>query len=1018
MNRFSILILLLSCSFFAQAQNKYFQQTVNYKIEVSLDDVNHTLTGNIDIEYTNNAPYALESIYFHLWPNAYSNKNTAFARQKIFQQSEKFYYAKEADMGNIGGLAFTSDNQALDLSFPQKDNPDIAIVKLNKPLPTGATITISTPFTVKIPRSFSRFGHEPGNNPEHEETYQITQWYPKPAVLDRYGWHPMPYLDQGEFYSGFGNFDVTINLPSNYVVGATGLLQTASEIEFLNKQVELTQQLKQTKKKKSLLDAVETYTDIKSIRDQMKARTGRKTIQYTAKKVHDFAWFADQNFLVGKSKVSLASGKEVTTWAMWPMEGWAKGWGLATTFLNRSVKFYSEHVGEYPYPQATAVMSALSAGAGMEYPMITVIGNESGRGLDNVITHEVGHNWFYGILASNERSFSWMDEGMNSYYEQRYMNKYYPPSSINENRLLYVIKSRLHEDQSPSYPVTEMSSINYGLSAYAKPAIALEMLENLVGTDAFDKTMKEYYDTWKFKHPNPNDFKNIWEKSTNKNLDWFFNGVVGSTKQMDYKIQKVTSSENKSIVHVENMGELKGPLLLYGLDGDNEVMDSIIIDGFVGAQVIELPKNNYAKIQIDPYRKTLDVNAKNNSSFRTPTKLKFGFGMNNNKKYHFWIPSYGWNKYDKSMLGFTFYNEGQLTQKLYYEVTPMYSFGTKTLVGKGLLEYPIYPKGFFHKILPSISFKRFSYFQNEKFDYQQTYSRVAPSIRFYLPRKKDNQDERYFGLRHEIIQTEVPVFETGSFKNLNKQLNQYSQLFFSGKHKNLLRGISYFAGLEYAQYQNYNPQSVQYLKADIKSRYDYYYRPNKSISIGIQGQYFLKNDKRYSNNFNDGITLGSLSAIQTGRDDYAFRNLYLGRNEQEGFLSQQMTDNAFFGLKTPVLNSSIGRSNDWMTSINFLVCAPIKLPSFINLNGYFDAIFYGAPTFGEETKLGKLYSGGLQLDLKFVKINFPLFNDQDLNNLLKQRNKGNYFGRISYQISLDMLSPKKIQKSILNQMNK
>jgi len=220
---------LLFLSTFLLSQKPYFQQEVNYKIAVTLHDTSHTLIGDIAIEYKNNAPNRLDFIYLHLWANAYQNQNTAFARQQLRVGSTEFYFAKDADLGGFSNLNFTIDGQQAILEL-QKDNPDIAILRLPKPLESGQTITIQSPFTLKIPASFSRLGHV-------EKSYQMTQWFPKPAVYDNKGWHPMPCLDMGEFYSEFGNFDVTITLPNNYVVAATGVLQTEREKEFLKEQV-------------------------------------------------------------------------------------------------------------------------------------------------------------------------------------------------------------------------------------------------------------------------------------------------------------------------------------------------------------------------------------------------------------------------------------------------------------------------------------------------------------------------------------------------------------------------------------------------------------------------------------------------------------------------------------------------------------------------------------------------------------------------------------------------------------
>ncbi len=213
------LIAFLSLFPFLSSAQTYWQQEVNYKIAVSLDDKKHELSGTEEIEYINNSPDQLTYIYFHLWPNAYKNNKTALAKQILRNGSRKFHFSKPEDRGYITNLAFEVNGKPVNLEYEQED---VAKLILNEPLLPGQRIRITTPFLVKVPKAFSRLGHV-------GQSYQITQWYPKPAVYDRKGWHQMPYLDQGEFYSEFGTFDVRITLPANYTVGATGELQTESE---------------------------------------------------------------------------------------------------------------------------------------------------------------------------------------------------------------------------------------------------------------------------------------------------------------------------------------------------------------------------------------------------------------------------------------------------------------------------------------------------------------------------------------------------------------------------------------------------------------------------------------------------------------------------------------------------------------------------------------------------------------------------------------------------------------------
>ncbi|MCC6690789.1 MAG: M1 family metallopeptidase, partial [Bacteroidia bacterium] len=400
---FGWFIISLQC-----CAQSYFQQQVNYKIDVKLDDVKHEITAFETIEYINNSPDELNYIYFHLWPNAYKNINTAWAKQMLEDGNTLFYFSKEEDKGYIDQLDFRVNDKPV-LLMIDSSNIDIARVILNERLKPGEKITLTTPFHVKIPNGmFSRMGHE-------GQQYQITQWYPKPAVYDKKGWHPMPYLEQGEFYSEFGTFDVAITVPKNYVVGATGDLQDEEEKKWIDQ-----------KANETLARDTFPNTD-----DFPASDTAIKTLHFKQENVHDFAWFCDKRYNVIRSRVDLPhTHRTVTTWALFT-NGQAKLWKKATAYINDALYNYSLWNGDYPYNNCTAVDGALSAGAGMEYPNITVINATSNAfDLDDVITHEVGHNWFYGVLGSNERDHAWMDEGINSYNEYRYIKKKYPNSSV------------------------------------------------------------------------------------------------------------------------------------------------------------------------------------------------------------------------------------------------------------------------------------------------------------------------------------------------------------------------------------------------------------------------------------------------------------------------------------------------------------------------------------------------------------------------------------------------------------
>ncbi|MBA3972310.1 MAG: M1 family metallopeptidase, partial [Bacteroidetes bacterium] len=406
----SLLVFFALTSLSYTSAQTYFQQEVNYTINVKLDDIKHEFTGDEKIEYINNSPSTLTYIYMHLWPNAYKDHNTALAKQLLEGGEKKFYYAKEYEKGFIDQLDFKVNDQKVKWEL-LKDSIDICRITLNEPLKSGERMTISTPFHVKIPSgAISRIGHI-------GQSYQITQWYPKPAVFDRNGWNQMPYLNQGEFYSEFGSFDVSITLPKNYVVGATGdMVDGEKEMEWLNKKVAETEAMKTFDTKDLAFPASDPET---------------KTLRFKQKDVHDFAWFCDKRYHVLKGEVETPHTKhKVTTWVMFT-NAEAHLWKSSIPYVNDAIYYYSLWNGDYPYNHCTAVDGTISAGGGMEYPNITVIGS-SGNAfmLDVVITHEVGHNWFYGMLGSNEREHGWMDEGLNSFNENRYIETKYPEQKL------------------------------------------------------------------------------------------------------------------------------------------------------------------------------------------------------------------------------------------------------------------------------------------------------------------------------------------------------------------------------------------------------------------------------------------------------------------------------------------------------------------------------------------------------------------------------------------------------------
>lgn len=500
------------------AQNGYWQQYLHYTIDVQLNEAEKSISGSETLVYKNNSPQALSYIWFHVYPNAYRDKTTALFTQlkKDLTRQEKL---KNFTGGFISNLAFTVNGTAV--KTEPHSNPqyiDIIKVVLPQPLQSGDSITIATPFKVQLPPYFSRSGFADGE-------FMVCQWYPKPAVFDKDGWHEMPYLDMGEFYSEYASYNVHITLPAQYVVSATGVLQTAGEADAYKSAGGYNVLHHEDGK-------VRLYSPVLSQQT--------KTLSYFADSVPDFAWFADKDFIIGYDTMRLPSGK-ITEVFTWYHSRSASLWANSIEYVKDAVRHYDSWVGEYAYPVVQAVEGTKnSSSGGMEYPTVTLITSPEAKPetLDAVIAHEVGHNWFMSMLGTNERTHPWMDEGLNSYYQFRYEAEKYRTNSVFGNKLPDDVKKLDEENfqqviykamsQIPVKPALETPSAGfegseeYALTAYVKTAEWMYLLENAVGRETVDKAFQNYFAIWKFKHPQPLDMKAAFEQVIKGSLNQFF----------------------------------------------------------------------------------------------------------------------------------------------------------------------------------------------------------------------------------------------------------------------------------------------------------------------------------------------------------------------------------------------------------------------------------------------------------------------------------------------------------------
>jgi len=981
-----LLVCIMAVGVFPTAfSQQYFQQKVNYSIDVTLNDKSHELSAYEQVEYTNNSPDTLQFLYFHLWPNAYSNNQTDLAKQLISKKGKQRLFNDPELNGSIDSLNFKVNNQQVSWELLPKQ-PDICKILLNKPLLPSETIVVSTPFHVKIPKGVtSRLGHI-------GESYQVSQWYPKPAVYDNTGWHQMPYLDQGEFYSEFGNFDVRITLPENYIVGATGDLQTKKEVEMLDQLAADTCWINSSKKGKYGFPPSATTT---------------KTLQYTGNNIHDFAWFADKRFHVLKSKVILPrSGKEVTTWLMFTNQQ-SRLWKKAIPYINNAILDFSEWIGDYPYSSFTAVQSALNAGLGMEYPGITVIGLTSNAySLDKVIAHEACHNWFYGALGSNERRFPFMDEGMTNAYEVRYLSKRYPDKKLWKNyfkkekqakffhvdkipveqllELEWLVSARNNMEQPLNLTSADYSVMNYGLMVYDKATLSFIYLRAYLGDSLFDTTIQNYYYQWKNKHPQPEDMRRVFEKSTDKNLNWFFEDLIGTTKRLDYKMMRY---ENQQLL-IENKGELNSPLLVAGMKNDSVCFQKWV-DGFDGEKWIDVPNGTFTEFKIDPNHVMPELYRLNNNIHTSgifpkvdPIQPQLLFSIEDTEKRPLmYIPAVNWNRENGIMVGLALHNGFVIPKTIQYFIMPFYTFSNSKFAGLGRISYNITP---FNNLIQTAKLT----LEGTQFGApgNRDYHKVSAGIDInFRPEKATNPiSQRIFG--RYILASDLFKIE-----HLEKEtMNPYVQLGYNLEKSSAVNPYNLLVSLE---------SGASFQKTTVDFNYKLSYSGKDSgLEMRLFAGGMLKNTS--SNPYYSLAPSG-----RSGRDQYLYEGTFPDRFGlfPSSFFSRQMTFTEG-GLVSPI-NDKLGFSK-WLVSLSLSSNLPGKagkmgVKPFVNLllNDHGIATSDNSPIFAE---------AGIKVGLwNLFEIHIPLLVTNNIQSIT-----GSLDNRIRIVFNLDFSKQAKMAAGI------
>ena len=505
--------------YFESYSNNYWQQRVEYRININFDYEKHQFLGDQNLIYYNNSEDTITKVFFHLYFNAFQPGSMMDVRSRSLPDPDRRVMDRISKLNEdeIGFHEIKKIQQnGKDLKYHEQGS--ILEVELIDPLLPDESTEFYMEYFSQVPVQIRRSGR---NNKEGID-YSMAQWFPKIAEYDRKGWHAHPYIAR-EFYAPWGDFDVSISIDKNYIVAATGILE--SKVKEKNNYI----------------------------------------WNFKAKNVHDFVWAADPDYVHDILKVD-SENLELHFYYLETNDDMVKNWKRLQQDASKAFKFMNKIFGKYPYTKYSIIQGG---DGGMEYPMATLItGERSYPSLLSVTIHEALHSWYQMLLGTNESYLAWMDEGFTSFAQnitQIYLfNDIYKLDLVNPLRRSYeryynFIKTGLEEPLSTH---SDHFSTNqaYGVGSYTKGAMFLMQLGYIIGEDILFKALKRYYNEWKFKHPDEYDFIRIMEKESGMELDWYIDYWIKTTHTIDYSLEIKEENENEILVSVNRIGKMPMPI--------------------------------------------------------------------------------------------------------------------------------------------------------------------------------------------------------------------------------------------------------------------------------------------------------------------------------------------------------------------------------------------------------------------------------------------------------------------------
>ncbi len=636
MNKFVIVIVFLiaQLQLYAQPENRW-QQRVSYKMEIDVDAAKNQFKGKQLLEYSNNSDKSLDKVFYHLYFNAFQPNSSMDVRSrelgKILVNGRADWDGRVKDRisklkpDEIGYQKIISIKMN-GIPQPFKYHETILEVNLTKSILPKTKAVFEMVFEAQVPLQIRRSGRD---NPNTGVRLSMSQWYPKMCEYDYEGWHPTPYVAR-EFYGVWGDFDVSINIDSEYKLGGTGVVTNAAEIGW---------------------GYDKPGTDLKAI------KTPKRNWHFVAKNVHDFVWAADPEYIHLVRQMPNGGPTLHVLYNYQPTKpANDTAWVTVADAAVTALPFIEQNFGKYPYPQYSFIQGG---DGGMEYPMATLL---NGPSLGTVF-HEWMHSWYQMMLGTNESMYAWMDEGftefssqlVDDYYTEKVRRikeannvkaiSYYDSTAKllpahhygSYDSYFYLAQSKLEEPMT-THADHYNTNFGYSIDAYSKGCTFLNQLGYIVGENTRNKILLEYYKKWRFKHPNANDFIQVAQDVSGVQLDWYKEWWINTTKKIDYGIDSIWEQNGITNIKIKRVGQIPMPIdvVLTKKDGTIEyhtiplnLMFAAKKEDELGKPIIEeewrwthptytlqlkTPLTDYKKIAIDPSQRMADVDRTNNAA--------------------------------------------------------------------------------------------------------------------------------------------------------------------------------------------------------------------------------------------------------------------------------------------------------------------------------------------------------------------------------------------------------------------